>query len=96
MPVFCSVISEDYTNAKGEMGIEAFTQGIMAITSAFPDAKWTLLEIIAEGNKVFVKHRVQGTHKGVFQNISPTNKIISNDGMVVYKLENGKIISHQI
>lgn len=94
--LFGSVISEDYTNAKGEMGIEAFTQGIMAITSAFPDAKWTLLEIIAEGNKVFVKHRVQGTHKGVFQNISPTNKIISNDGMVVYKLENGKIISHQI
>ncbi|WP_417359666.1 ester cyclase [Galbibacter sp.] len=91
-----SIVSEDYTNAQGEKGIEAFKHGIMAVINAFPDAKWILTEIIAEGNKVFVRQQVQGTHKGVFQNISPTNRAISNDGMVIYKFENGKIISYQI
>ena len=91
-----SVVSESYTNAQGEKGVEAFKKGITAVINAFPDAKWTLTEIIAEGNKVFVKQQVQGTHKGVFQNISPTNRAISNDGMVIYNIENGKVISHQI
>jgi predicted ester cyclase len=90
------VVSEDYTNAQGGKGIESFKQGIMAVIKAFPDAKWTVTEIIAEGNKVFVKQRVQGTHTGVFQNISPTNRAISNDGMVIYSFENRKIVSHQI
>ncbi len=71
-----SIVSEDYTNAQGEKGIEAFKQGIMNVINAFPDAKWTLTEIIAEANKVFVKQQVQGTHKGIFQNISPTNRAI--------------------
>lgn len=90
------VVSEDYTNAQGGKDIESFKQGIMAVIKAFPDAKWTVTEIIAEGNKVFVKQRVQGTHTGVFQNISPTNRAISNDGMVIYSFENRKIVSHQI
>lgn len=91
-----TVVSENYTNAQGEKGIEAFKQGIMAVVNAFPDAKWTLMEIIAEGSKVFVKQQLKGTHKGIFQNISPTNRVISSDGMVIYEFENGKIISLQI
>jgi predicted ester cyclase len=91
-----NVVSEDYTNAQGGKGIKSFKQGIMAVINAFPDAKWTLTEIIAEGNKVFVKQQVQGTHKGPFQKIAPTNRAISNDGMVIYQFENGKIITHQI
>lgn len=91
-----TVVSADYTNAQGEKGVEAFKKGIIAVLTAFPDAKWTLREIIAEGNKVFVKQQVQGTHKGAFQNIAPTNNAISNDGMVIYEFENEKIIHHQI
>lgn len=91
-----SVVSEDYTNIQGEKGIDAFKKGITALTKAFPDAQWTLTEIAAEGNKVFVKQQVQGTHKGQFQNIAPTNKSISNEGFAIYEFKDGKIISHQI
>lgn len=90
------VVSEDYVNAQGEKGVEAFKKGIMAVITAFPDARWTLTEMIAEGNKVFVKQRVEGTHKGAFQYISPTNRTISNDGMVIYEFRNAKLIGHQI
>ncbi|MCZ8217248.1 MAG: ester cyclase, partial [Cyclobacteriaceae bacterium] len=57
------IVSEDYVNAQGEKGGEAFKKGIMAVITAFPDARWTLTEMIAEGNKVFVKQCVEGTHK---------------------------------
>lgn len=94
--LFESVVSEDYSNSKGEVGLEAFKKGIMAVVKAFPDAKWTLTEVIAEGNKVFVKQHLQGVHKGTFQNIPPTSRFISNDGMVIYELKNAKIINHEI
>ncbi|MFC0771454.1 ester cyclase [Terrimonas alba] len=91
-----SIISEDYTNAQGEKGIEVFKKGIIAITKAFPDARWTLTEIVAEGNKVFVKQTIEGTHKEQFQNIAATNRSISNEGVGIYEFKDGKIISHQI
>ena len=91
-----SVVSEDYSNIQGEKGIEGFKKGIIAITKAFPDAKWTLTEIVAEGNKVFVKQKVEGTHKEQFQNIAPTNRSISNEGAAIYEFKEGKIINHQI
>ena len=90
------IVSADYMNAQGDKGAEAFKKGIVAITKAFPDAKWTLTDIVAEGNKVFVKQIVEGTHKEQFQNIAPTNRRISNEGAAVYEFKNGKIISHQI
>ena len=93
---FNEVISENYSNSKGGKGIYGFKKNMMDFIQAFPDVKWTLTEMIAEEDKVFVKQKVEGTHKGVFQNISPTNQFISVEGMAIYKLKNGKIISHQI
>jgi steroid delta-isomerase-like uncharacterized protein len=91
-----SLVSKDYKNTQGEKGIEAFKKGIVAITKAFPDAKWTVTEIVAEGNKVFVKQHVKGTHKEQFQNIAATGRSISNEGTAIYEFKEGKIISHQI
>jgi len=93
---FDVLISKNYTNPKGDKGVDGIKKNIMDFIQAFPDAKWTLTEIIAEGDKVFVKQKVEGTHKGIFQNIPPTGQFISNEGMGIYELKDGKIISHQI
>lgn len=90
------VVSPDYLNAQGDKGIDGFAKSVMVFAHAFPDATWTIKEIIAEGNKVFVKHKVEGTHRGVFQNIAPTQKHIEGEGMAIYKLKARKIISHQV
>lgn len=90
------VISENYSNPKSGNGIEGFQRTVQNFISAFPDIKWTLTEIVAEGNKVFVKQFAEGTQKGVFQNIKPTNKNTKTEGMGIYELKDGKIISHQI
>jgi predicted ester cyclase len=91
-----NLISKDYVNLKGDKGVEGFKKQIPELIKAFPDAQWTLTAIVAEGNKVFVKQRMQGTHKGAFQHIAPTNKFIINEGTGFYEFKDGKIIYHEI
>lgn len=91
-----SVISNDYANDQGGKGIEGFQKQIPELIKAFPDAQWTLTAIIAEGDNVVVKQTMQGTHREKFQNITPTNRAVTNEGMAIYKLKDGKIIHHEI
>lgn len=90
------IISPDYINQSGTKGATGFQETIFELTKAFPDAQWELKEIIADGNKVVVKQKFSGTHKNQFQNIPPTNKIVSVDGIVTYEFENDKIIGSQV
>jgi predicted ester cyclase len=89
------IISPDYTNQFGAKGVAAFQKTMVELSKAFPDAQWKVNEIIADGNKVVVKHRFTGTHKNHFQNIQPTNKTVSTDGIVTYEFINDKIIRSQ-
>ncbi|WP_158563237.1 ester cyclase [Chitinophaga silvatica] len=89
-----SIVSEDYVNDNGEKGINGFTKGFIGFINAFPDAKWTISEVITEGDKVVVMQTVEGTQKNQFQNIPPTNKKIQISGVVIYELEDGLIINH--
>lgn len=90
------IISPDYINQSGTKGATGFQETIFELTKAFPDAQWEVKEIIADENKVVVKQKFSGTHKNQFQNIPPTNKIVSVDGIVTYEFENDKIIGSQV
>ncbi|MES2650506.1 MAG: ester cyclase [Bacteroidota bacterium] len=90
------IISPDCTNQFGTKGADGFQETIFELTKAFPNAQWEVKEIIADGNKVVVKQKFSGTHKNQFQNIPPTNKTVSVDGIVTYEFKNDKIIGSQI
>lgn len=90
------VVSADYINQVGEKGVEGFQKSIIGLATAFTNAHWTIEEIISEEQKVVVKQKFTGTQTGLFQNISPTNKAVSVDGIATYELKNGKIIRSQI
>ncbi|MDQ0966648.1 steroid delta-isomerase-like uncharacterized protein [Flavobacterium sp. W4I14] len=90
------IISPDYINQFGAKGTAGFKETIFELTKAFPDAQWEVKEIIADGNKVVVKQKFSGTHKNQFQNIPPTNKTVSVEGIVTYEFKNGKITGSQV
>jgi len=90
------IISPDCTNQFGTMGAAGFQETIFELTKTFPDAQWEVKEIIADGNKVIVKQKFSGTHKNQFQNIPPTHKTVSVDGIVTYEFKNDKIIGSQV
>lgn len=67
-------------------------QFIEAQRTAFPDLHFHVEDQIAEGDKVCVRYRFDGTHKGPFKGIPPTNKRVSYSGILIYRILNDRIV----
>lgn len=63
---------------------------------AFPDAKITIDQQIAEGDKVLTRVTYTGTHKGKMQNIAPSGKSVKVTGMSLQRFEKGKIVEEWV
>ncbi len=61
---------------------------------AFPDINYTIEEVIAEGNKVFIKANVKATHKGEFWGYQPLGNKLDIRELFTFTMENGKVKSH--
>ena len=60
--------------------------------AAFPDAHFTVLDCVSEGDKVAVRYRFRGTHLGNFQGMQPTGKQVGYSAILIYRVADGKII----
>jgi steroid delta-isomerase-like uncharacterized protein len=69
-------------------GHKAFMSALLA---AFPDSRVIVDDVIAEGDKVVVRHRLQGTHQAELQGVPATGKQVQVNGIVIFRIENGKI-----
>ena len=57
--------------------------------TAFPDCKLTILDLIAEGDKVTTRGKCVGTHKGEYLSAAPTGKQCSYSYISIDRIENG-------
>ena len=64
---------------------------IIEFTAAFPDLKYDVKDIIAEGDKVALRYSISGTHKGEFMGIPPTNKRVELSSLCMLRLVDGKV-----
>jgi steroid delta-isomerase-like uncharacterized protein len=64
--------------------------GIVII--GFPDVRYTREDIIAEGDRVVVRYRVEGTHLGDFQGIGPTGRRVTWSGINIFRIDCGRIV----
>ncbi|HEY6945083.1 MAG TPA: ester cyclase [Candidatus Acidoferrum sp.] len=78
------------------IGPEAYARNVTLYVRAFPDLKFTVLDIVAESEKVVALWNISGTHKGEFRRIPPTGKKISVDGITISQLANGKIMDSYV
>jgi predicted ester cyclase len=90
------LIAEEYTGILGTKGAAGFQEPMQALIKGFPDMQWIVTNLVAEDDKVFVSWRVEGTHANSFNNIPPTGKAISSDGMGLLTLKAGKVISTKV
>jgi predicted ester cyclase len=60
--------------------------------AAFPDTKFTIEDLIAEGDKVVVRWSVQGTHTGPLGDIAPTGRRVSITGTTTCRIAGGMIV----
>ena len=72
-------------------GLEGLKDVLRGMRSAFPDLNFTIQEQVAEGNKVASRFEWTGTHQGEFLGIPPTGRQVRVWGMVIDRLEEGRI-----
>lgn len=70
---------------------EALKQYVGVYLTAFPDLKFTIEDLIAEGDKVVWRFNSKGTHNGPFMGMPATGKSATVTGIVVFRLEESRI-----
>jgi steroid delta-isomerase-like uncharacterized protein len=73
------------------LDLVATKEAVAMFGSAFPDLEHTVEEMIAEGNTVAARWTVRGTHTGTFQGIAPTGNPVTNTGITVHHMRDGRI-----
>ncbi len=73
------------------VGTETQRQRSVMLLGAFPDARFGIEDIVAEGDKAAVRRVFGNTHQGAFMGIPPTNKEVAMPGITIYRLAGGKI-----
>ena len=77
-------------------GIEGLKDVLAGMRAAFPDMRWTVQEQIAEGDKVVSRFEWTGTHRGPFLGVEPTGRPVQMWGIVIDRLQDGKIKNTRI
>ena len=75
-------------DARGEDG---YRQMLGMYRRGWPDLRFDIRAMAAEGDKVMVSYDATGTQKGEFMGVSPTNKRTSVEVMSVLTCRDGKI-----
>ena len=95
-----AVIDESYAtsivqhSATGEdiRGLKDYKQLFTEFYNAFPDAHFTIDDMVVEGDKVAVRFTLTGTHKGEYMGIHPTNKKVTGWGIFIDRIAGGKVV----
>ncbi len=69
-----------------------YRQAIGAFLNAFPDSRFPIDVVVAEGDKVAVQHSLRGTHNGDFQGVPPTGKPVVVPAIALFGFANGKVV----
>ena len=87
------LVASDYVDQVWHLeGLESLKQGLELGFQGFPDWHEEIDDVIAEGDKVWVRVTYTGTHSGVFRGVAPTGKQISITGLMIYRIADGKLV----
>jgi steroid delta-isomerase-like uncharacterized protein len=75
---------------RGHAGFKGF---VGYLRNAFPDIRFTVEREIAEENKVAVRWKITGTHKGEFLGAKPTGTFVEDRGIDIFTFWKGKILT---
>jgi len=73
-------------------GPEVYKQGSKEFVKAFPDFHGTIEDIIAEGDKVWIRFKGTGTHKGEYLGLAPTGKKVTMTAFAIYRIVDTKVV----
>ena len=88
---FCDDMVEQVPLPGQGPGLDGLKDVLRGMRAAFPDMHWTIEEQICEGDKVVTRFEWTGTHRAEFLGVPATGRPVKAWGMVIDRLEDGKI-----
>ena len=96
--VYDELTAEDFVNHSAPPGVPDDREGqkmyLGAFMAAFPDCRFTIDDMIAEGDQVVTKKTFTGTHTEELNGIPPTGKHVTLQFADVMRVRDGKIVEH--
>jgi steroid delta-isomerase-like uncharacterized protein len=75
----------------GPDGLRAIAR---SLRSGFPDLRYVIVDLIAEGDRVAARVFVQGTHAGEFRGIPATGRAVSIQQIHIWRVAAGRLEEH--
>jgi len=92
---FDEFIAPDYIDHTNKLDRESLKQMFNMGFKAFPDWHETIEDIVAEGDKVWVRLTYTGTHEGEFFGVAPSGKKITGMSSIdIYRIADGKLVEY--
>ncbi len=78
------------------MDLERYKEFLVARRAAFPDRRFVVEDMIAEGDKVSARFTMRGTHEGKLLGIAPGGKEVRVTGIDMIRLAEGKMVEDRV
>ena len=72
-------------------GVEGEKHTVTMYRTVFPDLRFTMEDVVGEGDRVVVRWTTHGTHRGELMGVPPTGKQVVVTGISILRIANGKI-----
>jgi predicted ester cyclase len=98
MAIFDELVAEDvldhYAPPGSPGGREGWKQNRLRFKAAFPDGRWEIADIVADGDLVAVRAPFSGIHQGEFFGIPATGRRVAIGSIHMCRVANGRIVEH--
>ena len=74
--------------------VEGVRRGCFNYFQSFPDLHCSADELIAEGDRVFCRSTITGTHDGEYKGIPPTGRHVASEAAEVFRIADGKFVGY--
>jgi predicted ester cyclase len=96
MSVLDEVVAEEFIEHQQGLpqGREGLKNVIRTLRQSFPDLSYTVIQMVADEDKVWGHFRSRGTNEGSFMGQPPTGKTMEIDVIDIARFEDGMMVEH--
>ena len=85
-----------FAGSPNPMDLKPYKDFLAARRAAFPDRRFAVEDMIAEGDKVSARFTMRGTHNGELRGIAPSGREVTMSGIDIIRLKEGKMVEDRV
>jgi steroid delta-isomerase-like uncharacterized protein len=92
---FQALLAPDFVaHVNGQQDRATFLQHNRIFVEAFSDRRFTVEDLVAEGDRVVARTTWRGVHTRTFQDLPPTGKQIVISAVLIERIKDGQMVEH--